>query len=220
MLLERLLDVPAPIRGLAPGRPVEGDVGDDAGRKALAGQAVARLPDHVAEEHVHLEVLLEGLPLQQRAPSKASRSALMASVNTWSSMSGARLLPRAAAGPMTPPAVKVRAGRLRALALVQLSVLDRVATLTLEQPGERNTHHAADGRGDRRRGGHDRGRRGGRGDRRHRRAAGVLRRRQPGQPAESDGPAAPQRSTKGSCASPASPLRRWPPSTAPPWARG
>ena len=64
-LVEHLVDVPAPVGGLAPRRPVEGDVGHDPGRQALAGQAVARLPRHVAEEHVDLEVLLERLALEE-----------------------------------------------------------------------------------------------------------------------------------------------------------
>ena len=66
--LELLVDVPAAIGGLAPRRPVERDVGDDPRRLALAGQAVARLPREVAEQHVDLEVLLERLTLEERRP--------------------------------------------------------------------------------------------------------------------------------------------------------
>ena len=63
--LELLVDVPAAVGGLAPRRPVERDVGDDPRRLALAGQPVAGLPRDVAEQDVDLEVLLEGLPLQE-----------------------------------------------------------------------------------------------------------------------------------------------------------
>ena len=63
---EFLLDVPLAVGGLAPRRPVERDVGDDAWRFPLAGQPVARLPREVAEQHVGLEVLLEGLPFEER----------------------------------------------------------------------------------------------------------------------------------------------------------
>ena len=64
--LELLFDVPLAVGGLAPRRPVERDVGDDPRRLALTGQAVARLPREVAEQHVGLEVLLERLPFEER----------------------------------------------------------------------------------------------------------------------------------------------------------
>ena len=64
-LVERLADVPRPVRGLRPRRPVEREVGPHPGRQALAGQAVGRLPGHVAEQHVDLEALLEGLPFEE-----------------------------------------------------------------------------------------------------------------------------------------------------------
>ena len=59
-------DGPAPVGGLAPGRPVEAGVDPDPGRPLLAGQAVGRLEAHVAEEDVDLEPLLDGLALQER----------------------------------------------------------------------------------------------------------------------------------------------------------
>ena len=65
-LVERLADVPRPVGRLRPRRPVEGDVGLHPRREALAGQAVGRLPRHVAEQHVDLEPLLERLPLEER----------------------------------------------------------------------------------------------------------------------------------------------------------
>jgi hypothetical protein len=40
-------------------------VGHDTRRQPLAGQAVARLPRHVTEQHIHLEVLLERLALEE-----------------------------------------------------------------------------------------------------------------------------------------------------------
>ena len=65
-LVGGLTDRPAAIRGLAPGRPVDRDVGPHAGRLLLAGQAVGGLPGHVAQEDVDLEALLDGLALEQR----------------------------------------------------------------------------------------------------------------------------------------------------------
>ena len=63
---EFLLDVPLAVGGLTPCRPVEGDVGDHAGRFALAGQPVAGLPREVAEQDVGLEVLFERLTFEER----------------------------------------------------------------------------------------------------------------------------------------------------------
>ena len=65
-LVGRLADGPAAVRGLAPGGPVHRDVGPHPGRLLLARQAVGGLPGHVAEEHVDLEALLDGLALEQR----------------------------------------------------------------------------------------------------------------------------------------------------------
>ena len=59
-------DGPAPVGGLAPGRPVEAGVDADPRRALLAGEAVGRLEAHVAQEDVHLEPLLDGLTLQER----------------------------------------------------------------------------------------------------------------------------------------------------------
>ena len=73
--LQLLVDVPAAVRGLAPRRPVERDVGDDTGRLALAGQAVARLPRDVAEQDVDLEVLLERLALEERGLERVPQRA-------------------------------------------------------------------------------------------------------------------------------------------------
>src|SRR3954447_20009093 len=65
LLVEDLFDVPPPVRGLAPCRPFEGDVGDDSWGLSFSGQAVARLPREVTEQDVDLEVLLERLPLEE-----------------------------------------------------------------------------------------------------------------------------------------------------------
>ena len=65
-LIEHLLDVPAPVRGLAPRGPVEVDVGHHPRRLSLARQAVARLPAEVAEQDVDLEVLVERLAFEER----------------------------------------------------------------------------------------------------------------------------------------------------------
>ena len=105
-------------------------MGDDPRRLALAGQAVAGLPGDVAEQHVDLEVLLERLPLR-KAPSNASRSAPMASVKTWSSIRRSTL-------PLRSAARLERVPDSGPLWLVD--VADRgVATLTLNNPAERNT---------------------------------------------------------------------------------
>ena len=65
-LVGLVADGPAPVGGLAPGRPVEAGVDPDPGRALLAGEAVGGLEAHVAQEDVDLEPLLDGLALQQR----------------------------------------------------------------------------------------------------------------------------------------------------------
>jgi hypothetical protein len=65
-LVRRLADRPAPVGGLAPGGPVHRDVGPDPRRLLLAREAVGGLPRDVAQEHVHLEALLDRLALEQR----------------------------------------------------------------------------------------------------------------------------------------------------------
>ena len=65
-LVGRFADVPAAVGGLAPGGPVDRDVGPDPGRLLLAGEAVGGLPGDVAEEDVDLETLLHRLALEQR----------------------------------------------------------------------------------------------------------------------------------------------------------
>ncbi len=74
-LLEFLLDVPLAVRGLAPSRPVEGDVGHDTRWLALAREPVARLPGQVAEQHVALEVFLERLTLEERRFERVAQRA-------------------------------------------------------------------------------------------------------------------------------------------------
>ena len=64
-LIEGLADVPRPVCGLGPRRPVEGDVGADPGRAPFARQSVARLPRQVAEQDVALEALFERLPFEE-----------------------------------------------------------------------------------------------------------------------------------------------------------
>ena len=63
----RLADRPRPVGALAPGRPVEAEVGPHPRRAALAGQAVGGLEGDVSEEDVDLETLLDRLLLQERA---------------------------------------------------------------------------------------------------------------------------------------------------------
>jgi len=74
-LVEGLTDVPRPVGRLRPRRPLERDVGPDARWAAFAGQAVARLPGEVAEEHVGLEMLLERLAFQQRVLERVAQCA-------------------------------------------------------------------------------------------------------------------------------------------------
>ena len=74
-VVERLADVPRPVGRLRPRRPVEREVGLHPGRQALAGQAVGRLPGDVAEQHVDLEPLLEGLALEEGALERVAQRA-------------------------------------------------------------------------------------------------------------------------------------------------
>ena len=74
-LVGRLADGPAAVGGLAPGGPVDRDVGPHPGRLLLAGQAVGGLPGDVAQEHVDLEALLDGLALEQRPVERGADGA-------------------------------------------------------------------------------------------------------------------------------------------------
>ena len=65
-LVGLLADGPAPVGGLAPGRPVQAGVDPDPRRALLAGEAVGGLEADVAEEDVDLEPLLDGLTLEER----------------------------------------------------------------------------------------------------------------------------------------------------------
>ena len=90
-LVGLLADGPAPVGGLAPGRPVETGVDPDAGRALLPGQAVGGLEAHVTQEDVHLEALLDRLALAGARPRTRSGGSATSWVKTWSSMAGQRL---------------------------------------------------------------------------------------------------------------------------------
>ena len=99
-------------------------MGDDPRRLALAGQAVAGLPAEVAEQHVDLEVLVERLPLEERGLERVAQRA---------DGIGEHVVEHPAA------TLLVAARRCLACVLVLTDVADGVATLTLNNPDERNT---------------------------------------------------------------------------------
>ena len=108
------------------------------GGRPSPGQAVARLPHEVAEEHVDLEVLLEGLPLEQRGLEGLPQRADGVGEDVVEHERGEATAGRRQADRChRPPSWRGLADS--AHGLVQLDILDRVATLTLDNPGERNT---------------------------------------------------------------------------------
>jgi hypothetical protein len=73
--IEHFVDTPTAVRRLAPTGPVEVDVSDDPRWLPLAGQSVRRLPRQVAQQDIHLEVLIEGLPLEESGLERVSERA-------------------------------------------------------------------------------------------------------------------------------------------------
>ena len=130
---QHLVDVPLAICRLAPRWPVERDVRDHMGRQALAGKAIAGLPREVAEENVGLEVLLERLTFEEgRLERVAQRTDGI----------GEDVVEHASATVAAAVVVVVVTACMTTVApmsLVLLDVADGVATLTLNNPAERNT---------------------------------------------------------------------------------
>lgn len=125
--IEHLVDVPLAIRRLAPRWPVEGDVRHDVRRQTLPGKAVAGLPREVAEEDVGLEMLFERLPFQERRLERVAQrtDGIGEDVIEHEDVT--------VAGDMTSVSTVVP------MSLVLVDVADGVATLTLNNPAERNT---------------------------------------------------------------------------------
>ena len=61
----RFADRPRAVGALAPRRPIECEIGSDAGRVSFSGKAVGRLEGKVTEEDVNLEPLLDSLLLEE-----------------------------------------------------------------------------------------------------------------------------------------------------------
>ncbi len=125
--IEHFVHIPLAICGLAPRRPVERDVGNDMRREALPGKAIAGLPGEVAEEDVGLEVLLEGLPFEERRLERVAQR---------TDGIGEDVIEHASA---TVAGALVRMTTVASMSLVLVDVADGVATLTLNNPAERNT---------------------------------------------------------------------------------
>jgi len=125
--VEHLVDVPLAIGRLAPRWPVERDVRHDVGWQTLPGKAIAGLPGEVAEEDVGLEVLLERLPFEEGCLERIAQR---------TDGIGEDVIEHAdvtVAGDMTYLSTVVP------MSLVLVDVADGVATLTLNNPAERNT---------------------------------------------------------------------------------
>ncbi len=125
--IEHLLDVPLAVRGLAPRWPVEGDVRDDMRGQAFAGQAVARFPGEITQQHVGLEMLLEWLALEERCLERVAQR---------TDGIGEYVIEH---GVETVAGRKAFTSTVAFMSLVLVDVADGVATLTLNNPAERNT---------------------------------------------------------------------------------
>ena len=121
--IENLIDAPAAVCSLAPAGPIEVDVGNDARWLPLAGQAVRRLPRQISDEDIDLEVFVEGLTLEKRGLEGVAERA---------DRIGEHMVEHQA---LTLPCQNYGV----AMSLVDVSKTDGVATLTLNNPGERNT---------------------------------------------------------------------------------
>ncbi len=125
--LQHLIHVPLAIRGLAPRRPVERNVCHHMRWQALARQPVTGLPREVAKEDVGLEVLFERLTFEERGLERVAQR---------TNGIGEDVVEHAdatVAGRMASMSTVV------AMSLVLVDVADGVATLTLNNPAERNT---------------------------------------------------------------------------------
>jgi len=129
--LEHLIDIPLAICGLTPRRPVERDVRDHMRRKPLARQAVTGLPGEVAEKNVGLEVLLERLTFEEGSLERVAQR---------TDGIGEDVVEHAGA---TVAGATARVSTVAPMSLVLVDVADGVATLTLNNPAERNTLTAA-----------------------------------------------------------------------------
>ncbi len=125
--VEHLVDIPLAVGRLAPRWPVERDVCHDVRWQTLAWQPIAGLPGEVAEKDVGLEVLLERLPFEECCLERVAQR---------TDGIGEDVIEHAnatVAGDMTYLTTVVR------MSLVLVDVADGVATLTLNNPAERNT---------------------------------------------------------------------------------
>ncbi|MEY2415360.1 MAG: enoyl-CoA hydratase [Ilumatobacteraceae bacterium] len=121
--IENLIDAPTAVCSLAPAGPIEVDVGNDARWLPLAGQAVRGLPRQIAEKDVDLEVFVERLTLEKGSLEGVSERA---------DRIGEHMVEHQ---PLTLPCQNYGV----AMSLVDVSHADGVATLTLNNPAERNT---------------------------------------------------------------------------------
>ena len=121
-LIELALHVPVAIERLTPTWPIERDVRKCARGAAFAGEAVARLPHQVAEQHVRLKAFFEGLPFEKGVSESVTNGADRVEEHM----------------------IKHRAPRYSDRMSLVLAEIDAgVATITLNNPGERNTLTAA-----------------------------------------------------------------------------
>lgn len=132
---EHLVHVPLPIRRLAPRGPVERDVSDDMRGQAFARQPVAGLPGEVAEKNVGLEVLLERLTFEEGGLEGVAQRTDGIGEDV------VEHAPATVAGAAACVTVWVMAcvSTVARMSLVLVDVADGVATLTLNNPAERNT---------------------------------------------------------------------------------
>ena len=127
LAFEYLIHVPLAIRRLAPRRPVECDVRYHMRRQTLAGQPIAGLPRQVSQENVGLKVLLERLSFEEGGLERVAQRTDGIGEDVVEH-ADATVAGRTACVSTVVP-----------MSLVLVDVADGVATLTLNNPAERNT---------------------------------------------------------------------------------
>lgn len=121
--VENLVDAPTAISRLAPARPIEVDVGNDPRRLPFTRQTVGRFPRQISKKDIYLEVFVERLTLEKGRLERVTERADRVSEHMVEHQ------------PLTLPCQNYGV----AMSLVVVSQAAGVATLTLNNPAERNT---------------------------------------------------------------------------------
>ena len=63
--MKNFIGIPRPINRLAPTRPSQRDMSNDAWRSTFTRQAITRLPDEVTQQNIRLKMFVKGLPFKK-----------------------------------------------------------------------------------------------------------------------------------------------------------